>query len=115
MLATDKLTALSSDAPCTPWYEPDSPFYGMYAAVTRQTANDDVVNASEAITINQAVLMYTKYAALIGGFHDNGSLQVGKAADFVILSDNLFNIPSAKIKDVKVQATYLAGKLVYQR
>ncbi len=115
MLATGKLTALSSDAPCTPWYEPDSPFYGMYAAVTRQIANDDIVNASEAITINQAVLMYTKYAALIGGFHDNGSLQVGKAADFVILSDDLFNIPSAKIKDVKVQATYLAGKLVYQR
>lgn len=32
------LFSLSSDAPCTPWAEPDSPFYGIYAAVTRHTA-----------------------------------------------------------------------------
>lgn len=115
MFATDKLVALSSDAPCTPWYEPDSPFYSMYAAVTRRTANDDIVNADEAISIKQAVLTYTKYAAAVGDFNDNGSLSVGKAADFVILSDDIFTVPSEQIKDIKVNETWLAGQRVYRR
>ena len=36
------------------------------------------------------------------------------AADFVVLEQNLFEIPENAIKDVKVCGTYVAGKKVYQ-
>ena len=114
MLQTKALTALSSDAPCTPWYEPDSPFYSIYAAVTRRAANGQVVNADQAISVPEAVLGYTKWAAQLGQFTHNGSLSVGKAADFVILSDDIFTVPHEAIKDICVQATWLAGQEVYR-
>ena len=42
-----------------------------------------------------------------------GDIAVGKAADFVLLSDNLLDIDANKIKDVKVLNTFLDGKCVY--
>jgi predicted amidohydrolase YtcJ len=44
---------------------------------------------------------------------DKGSITPGKLADFVVLSDDIFRIPAASIKNVKVEATFLGGKLVY--
>jgi predicted amidohydrolase YtcJ len=44
---------------------------------------------------------------------EKGSITAGKLADFVVLSDDIFMIPPAQIKNVKVEATYLAGKPVY--
>jgi hypothetical protein len=44
---------------------------------------------------------------------EKGSITPGKLADFVLLSDDIFKIPSAAIRNVKVEATYLGGKLVY--
>ncbi|MDP6034120.1 MAG: amidohydrolase family protein [Candidatus Marinimicrobia bacterium] len=43
-----------------------------------------------------------------------GSLEVGKLADLVVLSDNLLQISPAKIKDVYVKSTIVGGKVVYQ-
>ena len=115
MLTTNALTALSSDAPCTPWYEPDSPFYSIYAAVTRKTANGDLVNPEEAITVPQAILSYTKWAAQLGQFTHNGTLEVGKAADFVILTADPFTIPHEELQNIRAKETWLRGKKVYQR
>lgn len=108
------LIALSSDAPCTPWAEPDSVFYSIYAAVTRKTANGEVVGKEEAISRGQAVLAYTRDAALMGGFTRNGSLRPGKDADFVILSDDLFEVKADQIPSVRVEETWVAGQRVYQ-
>lgn len=112
MLNSKAILGLSSDAPCTPWAEPDSPFYSIYAAVTRKAANDDVVNAEEAITVPQAVLGYTRDGAKIGGFTDNGTLEAGKAADFVILNNDIFTVSHDELKDIRVKETWMAGKRV---
>ena len=112
MLNSQAMLGLSSDAPCTPWAEPDSPFYSIYAAVTRKAANDDIVNAEEAITVPQAILGYTRDGAKIGGFDDNGTLEVGKAADFVILNDDIFTVPHDDLKNIHVNETWMAGKRV---
>ena len=108
------LLGLSSDAPCTPWAEPDSPFYSIYAAVTRKAANGDVVNADEAITVPQAVLGYTRDAAKIGGFTNNGTLTAGKDADFVILNKDIFTVSPNDLQNVKVSETWIGGHRVYQ-
>ena len=112
MLNSQAMLGLSSDAPCTPWAEPDSPFYSIYAAVTRKAANGDVVNAEEAITVPQAILGYTRDGAKIGGFDENGTLEVGKAADFVILNDDIFTVAHSELKNIHVNETWMAGKRV---
>lgn len=109
------LVALSSDAPCTPWAEPDSVFYSLYAAVTRRAANGEVVGPEEAITVGTGLLAYTKDAALMGGFEENGTLVAGKNADFVIVDQDLFTIDPTEIKDTRVAETWVAGQRVYQR
>jgi len=114
MLNSKAMLGLSSDAPCTPWAEPDSPFYSIYAAVTRKAANGDVVNANEAITVPQAVLGYTRDGAKIGGFDDNGTLEAGKPADFVILNKDIFTVPHNELQTVRVKETWMAGEKVFE-
>ena len=41
-----------------------------------------------------------------------GSLEVGKLADMVVLSEDFFNIEADKIKDIKVEAVFFEGKLI---
>lgn len=49
--------------------------------------------------------------------HDDvtGSIEVGKFADLVVLDDNLFEIPTNRIRHTSVATTYLAGEAVYER
>jgi hypothetical protein len=42
-----------------------------------------------------------------------GSIEVGKEADFVILSDDIMTIPEQQIPDVKVVNTFINGEMVY--
>jgi len=44
-----------------------------------------------------------------------GTTEDGKWADLVVLEENLFEIPSARIGDVKVHVTLLQGEVVYRR
>jgi predicted amidohydrolase YtcJ len=96
---------------------PLNPMLTLYAAVTRATLdgkNPDGWIPEQKLTVPEAVEAYTMGSAY-AEFQDKekGSITPGKLADFVVLSDDIFKIPPAAIKDVKVEATYLAGKLVY--
>lgn len=96
---------------------PASPIIGIYAAVTRRTLdnkNPDGWVPEQKININQALIAYTKNGAY-SSFDENikGTLEAGKLADFVILSQDLTTIESNKIKDVYVLKTYVGGKEVY--
>ena len=44
-----------------------------------------------------------------------GSLEVGKEADFIVLNQNLFNIPQNQIKNTVVLRTYLKGNLIFKK
>ena len=102
----------------TDWYvAPLSPVWGIYAAVTRATL--DGKNPSgwvpeQKLTVAEAVEAYTIGSAY-AEFQEKekGSITPGKLADFVVLSDDIFKIPPAAIKNVKVEATFLGGKVVY--
>lgn len=96
---------------------PVSPLWGIYAAVTRRTLDDknpDGWVPQEKISVEQALTTYTlngAYASFDEGI--KGTLEPGKLADFVILSDNLLEIDPVLIKDVRVLHTYVGGKNVY--
>ena len=94
------VVSFGSDAPCT---APD-PIQWIHRAVNHS-------NPNERITIQQALRMAT-YNGAYTTFDENerGSLEVGKAADMVILSDNPYTMPMENLKDIKVEQLILSGK-----
>jgi len=86
---------------------PASPIMGIYAAVTRRTLdgkNPDGWVPEQKISVKEALLAYTRNAAYASFDEDlKGTLEVGKLADFVVLSENLYTLDAHKIKDVKNQ------------
>ncbi|MGB8319788.1 MAG: amidohydrolase family protein, partial [Ignavibacteriaceae bacterium] len=44
-----------------------------------------------------------------------GSIEQGKIADLVVLSENIFKIPPEKIKDVKIDMTVFDGEIIYKQ
>jgi predicted amidohydrolase YtcJ len=96
---------------------PLSPMWSLYAAVTRATLDGkhpDGWVPEQKLTVAEAVEAYTMGSAY-AEFQENekGSLRRGKLADFVVLSDDIFTIDPKAIKDVKVMATFVGGRVVY--
>lgn len=98
---------------------PLDPILGIYAAVTRRTTDGAHPNGwypEQRISVKEAVECYTinnAYAAFEE--KEKGSITVGKLADLVVLSDDIFAIDPVKIESVKVEMTILGGKTIYQR
>jgi predicted amidohydrolase YtcJ len=98
---------------------PLNPMLTLYAAVTRATLDGRNPNGwvpEQKITIEEAVSAYTSGSAF-AEFQEGskGTIARGKLADLVILSDDIFSIPAAGIKDVKVLTTIVGGRVVHQR
>ena len=91
------------------------PLLGIWAAVTRETDDGAILEPEEAISVRDALTMYTKYAAYsIGAYDEIGSLEPGKHADFVVLSHDPMSIPLIRLREVTVQQTWIAGSQVYE-
>ena len=75
-----------------------------------------MLNPDERLTILQALRVYT-YNGAYTSFEeaDKGSLEPGKLADLVVLSDDLLRLPTSEIRDVCVDQTYVGGRLVHER
>ena len=66
------------------------------------------------MTLEEAVNAYTMGAAKMLGIDDQvGSIEVGKKADTILLSQNLFEIDADDIPKTKVLATMMDGKIVH--
>jgi predicted amidohydrolase YtcJ len=95
---------------------PINPFLNMYIMVTRKDPNGTVYGASEAISREQALRLYTS-AASYYTFEEaqKGTIRPGKLADFVVLSADYMAVPEEQIKDIKADLTLVGGKVVFQR
>ncbi|MGK0261157.1 MAG: putative amidohydrolase YtcJ, partial [Candidatus Azotimanducaceae bacterium] len=104
------IVAMSSDI------LPIGPMVGIYAAITRKGMSGEVYGASEAITMQEAIRAYTELGAYLN-FDETkkGTLEAGKLADMIVLSDDLLTINPDKIMGVTVEQTYIHGELVYQK
>jgi len=114
MLDAGAPLAFGSDWPVAPL----SPIPGIYAAVTRATVDGKKPDGwfpGQRLTVEEALRAYTlgsAYAAFQE--NDKGSIAPGKLGDVVVLSDDLFTIPPAKIKDAHAVMTIVGGKIVYE-
>ena len=63
----------------------------------------------------EALKSYTINAAF-GAFEENikGSIDVGKYADFTVLSQNIITIPENKILDTKILYTIVNGEILFK-
>jgi hypothetical protein len=112
MLDAGLTVALSSDAPVVP---DDNPLLGMKAAMDRQDANGSPLAPEQAITAYEALYAYTMGGAIASGDADNrGSLTPGKWADLAILSGDPLRTPTENLLQLKVEQTYIGGKLAYE-
>ncbi len=101
---------LHSDLPVTPI----SPLDSIHNAVNRVTKKGQVLGPDERISAFEAVKAYTTYAAKASFEEDiKGSITPGKLADFVVLSENPLDVPSARIKDIQVLRTFVGGDSVF--
>jgi predicted amidohydrolase YtcJ len=111
-----KYVALSSDAPATTWADPDNVFVSIEAAVRRTAYNGADIVPEQAITVPQAVRLFTARAAQLGRYADRvGQIAAGYEASFVVLDRDIFTIDPEAIHETRVDETWLAGKKVYER
>ncbi len=115
LLKQNQMLALGSDFPV----EDINPLYGFYAAVARKDDKGNPVDGFQmenALSREDALRGMTIWAAF-AAFEEKekGSIEIGKLADFVILEKDILKIPEAEIRSVKVNQTYLGGKMAYNR
>ncbi|MGI8907822.1 MAG: amidohydrolase [Candidatus Sumerlaeaceae bacterium] len=105
--------AFGSDAPV----EPVNPFYGLYAATTRRSLENEPAGGwypEEKISLQCALEAYTINTAVASGQAAQlGSLAPGKLADFVVVEQDPFEVSPAELRDIKPVATYSGGRLVW--
>jgi predicted amidohydrolase YtcJ len=115
MLDAGATVAFGSD-----WFvAPLEPLLGIETAVTRQTTDGAHPGGwvpAQKISVAEAVRAYTWGSAYAEGQEAlKGTLQSGKLADLVVLSDDIFAVEPDAIGEVKVDATLVDGKLVFER
>jgi predicted amidohydrolase YtcJ len=113
LLATGVTIAGGSDFPV----ESPNPFHGIHAAVTRRPRQgaDPGWQPEQRMTRLEAVRSFTTWnahacrqeAAL-------GSLEPGKHADLVVLSDDVFTCPEARIPEIRPLLTLVGGQVVFR-
>ncbi len=106
--------ALGSDFPV----ERVPPLLGFYAAVTRQDAASQPGggwHGNQALTRDEALRGFTLDAAYAGFMEDEvGSLEPGKRADFVVLSQDLMSAPPEQILATRIVMTVLDGAPIFR-
>ena len=113
LLATGVRIAGGSDFPV----ESPNPFHGLHAALTRRprTGDDPGWQPEQRMTRTEAVRSFTEWNAYASRQEAVlGSLVPGKHADLVVLSDDVFTCPEARIPDIHPVLTLVAGEIVFR-
>jgi predicted amidohydrolase YtcJ len=97
--------------------EPDS-WFALEGMVTRMYPGKPEygrLNPDERVDVETAIEIFTRNGAMaMEKEGETGTIEVGKSADFIVINQNLLEIPPEKIHDTKVLKTVLRGHTVYQ-
>jgi len=90
-----------------------NPFFSIWAMVTRKTRTGTLLASEQSVTPSEGIRIYTMFGAF-SGFEENreGSIERGKLADLIIVSDDPLTVPSDKLKDIKVETTIIDGEIM---
>lgn len=106
------LVSSGTDAAVVPF----PPLWTIYHFVTRDTLSGGVMGADQRVTRQEALRMATiNNAALMFDDATKGSIEPGKLADLVVLSEDILTAPEARIRDAQVLMTVVGGKIVFEQ
>ena len=109
------IVAGGSDAPV----ERGEPIIEFYAAVARKSLkgeSGDGWHHEQAVSREDALKMFTIWPAYAAFQEkDKGSIEVGKLADFTVLSQDIMKIPEAEILQTRNDMTVIGGEIIYSR
>lgn len=109
---TDHMIGYGKDNAVNPY----NPFLNIWACVTRKTTEGKVFNPEQQISREDALRMYTNGAAWVHFTEkDNGSLEVGKFGDLVVIDRDLLKVPVDEIKEIQPLMTVIDGRIVYDK
>ena len=96
-----------------------NPMIGIHFMVTRRLeplTDGETLAPEEAISVKEAVRIHT-YNGAYTTFEEKikGSLEVGKLADIVALSEDILAISPDRLRDVRTDVTILDGRVIYER
>jgi predicted amidohydrolase YtcJ len=101
-----------TDSPVVPY----PPLWVIYHFVTRDTISGGVLGADQRITRQEALRASTGGNAwLTFEERDKGSIEAGKLADLVVLSDDIMTCAEKRIEQMQVQMTIVGGRVVFER
>ena len=93
---------------------PLNPWLLFYYMVTGKNVTGQMVNPGQQITRLEALNTYTQGAAWFSMEEDKlGSIEVGKWADIVVLSDDILTVPDEDLLHLTSVLTLLGGRVVY--
>lgn len=101
-----------TDSPVVPY----PPLWSIYHFVTRDTISGGVMGADQRITREQALRLATVGNAWLT-FEEKakGTIEPGRLADLVVLSDDILTCPEKRIEQTTVLMTMAGGKVVFER
>jgi predicted amidohydrolase YtcJ len=95
---------------------PIGPMVGLYAAVTRKGESGKVYGPEQAVSMKDAITMYTRNGAFLTREEKlKGTLEVGKLADMIVLPEDLLNVSPERVLNMKVDMTIVGGKVLYEK
>jgi predicted amidohydrolase YtcJ len=104
-----------SDAPV----EHGEPMIEFYAAVARKSIkgkSGEGWHPEQAVSRDDALKMFTLWPAYaVFEEKDKGSIEVGKLADFTVLSQDIMKIPENEILETQNEMTVIGGEIIYSR
>jgi len=112
LLDAGTIIANGSDFPV----EPANPFYGLHASITRQDHDNQPPGGwfpEERMTREEALISFTLDAAYAAHQESAlGTLEPGKKADFILISNDLFEMPAEDIWKLELEQTWVGGRLI---
>jgi hypothetical protein len=93
--------------PLTPWAT-------LSYMVTGRDVTGALINAGQTLTRMEALEMYTRGSSWFTHDDDEvGSIEIGKLADLVVLSDDYLTVPEIEIRSISSVLTVVGGKIVH--
>ncbi|MGM9948969.1 MAG: amidohydrolase family protein [Lysinibacillus sp.] len=106
LLDSQLIVAAGSDAPVASY----NPFQSMYAAHTRRTRTNQLVNGSQRVSRGDMLKMHTIHSAMVGQYGDcKGLLRQGYDADFFMTATDLLHCQSSMLLQSQIDETWING------
>ena len=103
------MVSAGTDSPVAPY----PPLWVLHHFVTRETISGGVFGEDQRVSVEEGLRLLTHNVALLNFEEDlKGTLELGKLADFVVLSDDPRDVPA---DEIEVERTVVGGETVFAR